>query len=94
MQSLMNFPEVSSTTGNLSRTTIWRLERAGQFPKRLSISPGRVAWVREEVEAWVNEQAERRVTTKECVQSTGPPEERTPRLPAHKAPAGAEPAEA
>jgi predicted DNA-binding transcriptional regulator AlpA len=38
---------------NLSRTSIWRLERAGAFPSRRKISPKRVAWLLDEVEDWI-----------------------------------------
>jgi predicted DNA-binding transcriptional regulator AlpA len=37
----------------LSRATVRRLEAAGKFPSRRRLSPGRVAWVADEVEAWV-----------------------------------------
>ncbi len=40
---------------SLSRTTIWRLERAGQFPRRRQISPNRVAWRLGEILAWCSE---------------------------------------
>lgn len=36
----------------LSRTTIWRLERDGKFPKRVRLSAGAVGYRRSEVEAW------------------------------------------
>jgi predicted DNA-binding transcriptional regulator AlpA len=42
----------------LSRTTVWRLERAGPFPRRILISAKRVAWRRSAIEAWL----EQRVT--------------------------------
>lgn len=42
----------------LSDVTIWRLEKAGQFPKRRQISPGRVAWLASEVDAWVESRSE------------------------------------
>jgi prophage regulatory protein len=45
--------EVRSMTG-LSRTTRWRLERVGQFPRRRQISPGAVGWLESEVLAWMN----------------------------------------
>jgi prophage regulatory protein len=45
--------EVRSMTG-LSRTTRWRLERIGQFPRRRQISPGAVGWLESEVLAWMN----------------------------------------
>ena len=37
----------------LSDVTIWRMEKLGQFPKRRHISPGRVAWLASEVDAWI-----------------------------------------
>ena len=46
--------EVRLMTG-LSRTTRWRLERVGQFPRRRQISPGAVGWLESEVLAWMNQ---------------------------------------
>ena len=43
---------VTARTG-LSRTTIWRAERAGLFPHRRQLTPGRVAWLASEVDAWI-----------------------------------------
>jgi prophage regulatory protein len=37
----------------LSPVTIWRLEKAGKFPKRRQLSPGRVGWLASEVDAWI-----------------------------------------
>lgn len=39
---------------NLSAVTIWRKERDCKFPKRRKISTARVAWVKKEVEAWID----------------------------------------
>lgn len=39
---------------NLSRTTRWRMERQGEFPKRVRLSPGRVGWREQEVVAWID----------------------------------------
>ena len=36
-----------------SASHLWRLERAGQFPKRVRLGGNRVAWVQSEVSAWV-----------------------------------------
>ena len=36
-----------------SRTTIWRLEKSGDFPNRIQLGPGRVAWLRSEISRWV-----------------------------------------
>jgi prophage regulatory protein len=38
---------------SLSRPTIWRLIRAGNFPASVKVSPGRVAWDADAVEAWI-----------------------------------------
>jgi prophage regulatory protein len=42
----------------LSDVTIWRMEKLGQFPKRRQLSPGRVAWLASEVDAWVESRKE------------------------------------
>lgn len=36
----------------LSRTTRWRLERKGQFPKRRQLSDNAIGWLLSEVLAW------------------------------------------
>lgn len=41
-----------SSTG-LSKTTIWRLERAGKFPRRLRLSPGAVGYRRADIKSWL-----------------------------------------
>ncbi len=43
--------ECRELTG-LSRTTRWRLERRGNFPKRRKISPNGVAWLLSEISSW------------------------------------------
>ncbi len=42
----------------LCRTTIWRMEREGRFPKRRRIGKYATAWVEDEVLAWMQERAE------------------------------------
>jgi prophage regulatory protein len=49
---LLRFPAVRERTG-LSRSTIWRLERRGEFPKHHRISPNVVAWVEQDVAEWI-----------------------------------------
>ena len=39
----------------LSKSTIDRLERRGEFPQRVELSKQRIGWVVEEVEAWRRE---------------------------------------
>ena len=48
----LRFDAVRDRTG-LSRTTIWRLERKGVFPRHRQISANAVAWREDEVEAWI-----------------------------------------
>ena len=52
----LRFPEVRERTG-LSRSTIWRLERRGEFPQHHRISPNVVAWVDHDVAAWIERRA-------------------------------------
>jgi prophage regulatory protein len=37
----------------LSRSTGWRLERAGKFPRRRQISPGCSGWLLSELRGWM-----------------------------------------
>lgn len=46
----------------ISRTTLYRLERAGKFPRSVYVSPNRRLWFRDEVAAWqraINDNHER-----------------------------------
>jgi prophage regulatory protein len=45
-------PECEKITG-LSRSTRWRLERDGMFPRRRRISPGCSGWLWSEIHAWI-----------------------------------------
>ncbi|MCA1469797.1 AlpA family phage regulatory protein [Bradyrhizobium sp. IC3195] len=36
----------------ISRTTLFRLERAGKFPRSVYVSPNRRFWFRDQVVAW------------------------------------------
>jgi prophage regulatory protein len=47
---------VVDVTG-LDRVTIWRRERAGDFPKRIQLSPNRVGFFEDEIAAWLDERA-------------------------------------
>jgi len=39
---------------SLSAVTKWRMEGDGKFPKRRKISAARMAWVKEEVQDWID----------------------------------------
>ena len=47
-------PECREIT-NLSRTSRWRLIRAGEFPKKITLSPNRTGWRLSQVMAWLAE---------------------------------------
>lgn len=49
---IIRIKDVIQMTG-LSRTTLWRLERKGEFPKRLPLSAGSVGWRYSGIEQWV-----------------------------------------
>lgn len=49
---MLRTKEVITITG-LSRTTIWRLERHDNFPKRLKLSANRVGWNDDEIHQWL-----------------------------------------
>ena len=38
-------------------TSIYKLEKAGKFPARRRLSPGRVGWLTSEVDAWLSSRA-------------------------------------
>ncbi len=37
---------------SISRSTAWRMERDGEFPRRVRVSPGRVGWWESELTQW------------------------------------------
>lgn len=49
---VMKRKDVVALTG-LCYTTIYNMEKQGKFPARRQLSPGRVAWMRAEVEDWL-----------------------------------------
>ena len=49
---ILDFNYIQRDIGNPSRSTLWRMWRKGDFPKPISISPGRVGWLKSEVDAW------------------------------------------
>jgi prophage regulatory protein len=50
---MMKRKDVVEATG-LCYSTIYNLEKQQKFPARKQLSPGRVAWVKEEVTAWLD----------------------------------------
>lgn len=53
-ERIMRPKEVVGLTG-LSRTTIWRMEKTGKFPSRVSLGIGSVGWRFSEISAWMQD---------------------------------------
>jgi len=43
-----------------SEAHIWRLERAGKFPRRAHLGANRVAWVESEIDSWIEDRVNAR----------------------------------
>ncbi|MFK5947997.1 MAG: AlpA family phage regulatory protein [Methylococcales bacterium] len=56
-ERIVRSKELYKITG-LSRTTIWRLERANKFPARVSISTANVGWLYTEIIEWMQTRGE------------------------------------
>lgn len=52
-ERLLPFDALKSKGIVLGKCQIWRLERAGRFPKRVYPSAGRVAWIEREVDEYL-----------------------------------------
>jgi prophage regulatory protein len=50
--TFLRLDAVKTATG-LSRSTIWRLEREGKFPRCVRIGVRSVGWVASEVQDWI-----------------------------------------
>ena len=51
-EKLVRLPEVISITG-LSKTTIWRYEKKGEFPKRIKVTARTSAWKLSDIQAFI-----------------------------------------
>jgi|tagenome__1003787_1003787.scaffolds.fasta_scaffold20973904_4 prophage regulatory protein len=53
-QRFLVYPDLRSQKGIVhSKTQLWRLEKKGQFPKRVQITPGRHGWLEEEIDQFI-----------------------------------------
>jgi len=51
MGRLLTFDELNEKKGlQWSRSHLWRLERAGKFPRRLQVGENAIAWDEEEID--------------------------------------------
>lgn len=53
----LRWPAVHQAT-QLSRSTTWRMERQGAFPRRRQLSANSVGWLRSEVDTWIQSRAQ------------------------------------
>ncbi|MES2252474.1 MAG: AlpA family phage regulatory protein [Pseudomonadota bacterium] len=53
MNQFIREPECFKITG-LSRTTRWRLEKRGEFPKRCKISQNIIGWLASDLDTWIS----------------------------------------
>ena len=51
-EAIMTKKQVIATSSR-SATSIWRDVRAGTFPPPRQIGPGRVGWLKSEIDAWL-----------------------------------------
>lgn len=49
---MLRLAQVATMTG-LSKAKVYELQRQGDFPRRVQLTAGRVAWVEAEVQAWL-----------------------------------------
>jgi predicted DNA-binding transcriptional regulator AlpA len=58
---ILRSPDPEQQIG-VSRTTLWRWERAGHFPKRIKLAGRASGYLRSEVEKWLQDRAAERET--------------------------------
>lgn len=56
---VIRLPDVCRRVG-LSRSQVYRLEAAGNFPRRLKIGSRASAWLEHEIAGWISERADAR----------------------------------
>ena len=60
---LLSRKELRTLKGiTFSTVHLWRLERQSKFPRRVRLSEQCIAWVEEEIDAWVNARIRERDT--------------------------------
>jgi prophage regulatory protein len=50
---ILRWNEIHEGTG-LSRSTVWRCERQGLFPRRVQLTARTVGWLEDEVKNWLS----------------------------------------
>ena len=49
----------------LSDTTVWRLEKAGKFPRRIKLGGASVGWLASEIDGWFDQKGRERFEAEE-----------------------------
>ncbi len=52
LNSVLRMPQVMVVTG-LSRTSIWRRLKEGDFPRPIRLGPNAVGWKLRDIELWI-----------------------------------------
>ncbi|HOL51485.1 MAG TPA: AlpA family transcriptional regulator [Bacillota bacterium] len=60
MDRIIRKKELLKTIG-LSGVTIWRMERAGTFPKRIKLGGNSVGWYESEIIEWMEKKRQDRI---------------------------------
>jgi prophage regulatory protein len=51
---LLPYDELKPAKGiTYSKPQLWRLEKRGEFPRRVALGAARVAWVEHEIDEWI-----------------------------------------
>jgi prophage regulatory protein len=59
VEKIIRKKELIKTIG-LSDPSIYRLEKAGRFPRRLQLGGNSVGWLQSEIQAWIEQKAAER----------------------------------
>jgi prophage regulatory protein len=70
VSKLIRIEDVQAKIGGICRTTIWKLEKNGLFPKRRMITPKNVVWDESEIDAWIQSRNKKAVSTPDISRQT------------------------
>jgi prophage regulatory protein len=59
---LVDYKYLKAMGISFSREHLWRLEAADKFPRRIYLSPQKVAWFEDEILDWLSQRAAERAT--------------------------------
>ena len=53
---ILTFDDLKPVKGiAYSKLNLWRMEKRGEFPKRITLGRGRYGWPDHEIDAWIEE---------------------------------------